>query len=328
MDETVNTGDDLCKCAEGHELYDLDLCGGADFVSGSELDPRILCGILVAEGDLALFLVKADDVYIDLVADGEHLCRVLDAVPAHFGNVDHAVDAADVDECTVAGHGLHDTVVLCPDFDLVPNCLGTLTAFLLHNGTDGADNTLAGTVELGDLDTNLLLEELSHVGFLGQTALGCGNEYTNALYRDDNAALVDLGDGAFENAAVFGSFLNVSPALCSVKTLLGEHYGAFNVVHTDNDCLDGVTDFDSVFDLDAVIGKFRGGNEAGILGADVNTDFGVGYGNDGAGYLISIIYSFDAFLQHFVKGFLLYIYCGFINFNFFAHLITYLLNYP
>lgn len=66
VDQTVNAGQDLCESAEGHELYDLDLCGIADIVVSGELDPGILVGILVAKGDLALFLIEADDIDIDL----------------------------------------------------------------------------------------------------------------------------------------------------------------------------------------------------------------------------------------------------------------------
>lgn len=58
MDQTVNAGKYLGKCAEGHEFYDLDLCGVADIIVSGKLDPGILVGILVAEGDLFFSLSK------------------------------------------------------------------------------------------------------------------------------------------------------------------------------------------------------------------------------------------------------------------------------
>ena len=242
--------------------------------------------------------------------------------------MNHTVDAADVDKCAVAGHGLDYTVVLIADLHLVPNGLCLLAALFLSDGTDGADDALAAAVDLGDLNANLLLEHLIHIRFLGQAGLRSGNEDANALDIDDYAALIDLGNGAFEELAALDSFLDHGPALSCVKTLLGEHNGAFDIVNADNDCFDGIADLDSVFDFDAVIGELGGGNEARVLGADIDTDFSAGNGNDDAGYLISIIYSLDGFLQHFVEGHLLLFCCSSINFDFFAHLVTYLLNYP
>ena len=136
-----------------------------------------------------------------------------------------------------------------------------------------------------------------------------------------------LGDNAFHNGAVVNSGLNIVPALCGVKTLLGELRGALDVVHADNNSLDGVADLDNVLDLDAVVGELGRGDEAGILGAEVNADLSAGNRNDSTCYLISIIYSFESFLQHFVKG-LFVLKLGFFDFDFVRHFVSYLLNYP
>ena len=218
-------------------------------------------------------------------------------------------------------------MVALADLDLVPDGLGALAALGLGNAADGANNALAGLVDLGDLQADGLLEELAQLSVSGQVGLGGGNEHAHALDVDHNAALVLLGDNAFQNGAVLGSGLNVVPALGSVETLLGEHCGAFNVVDSDNDSLNGVANLDGVFDLDAVVGKLGGGNEAGILGTQINADLGAGDCNYGSGYLISIIYCFESLLQHFIEGLFL-LHCGFFYFDFVAHFVSYLLNYP
>ena len=82
VDQAVHTGQHLGKRAEGHELDDGDLRHIADLEGGRELDPGVVVGILVAEGDLVVLRVEADDVDIDLVADGQHVGRLLDAAPA------------------------------------------------------------------------------------------------------------------------------------------------------------------------------------------------------------------------------------------------------
>lgn len=115
-------------------------------VFGGELDPGVLVGILIAERYLFLLLVEADDVDIDLVADIEYFGRILDAAPTHLGDVNHTVDTADINERTVAGHGLDDTVILIADLHLVPDGLCLLAALFLSDGTDGTDNALAAAL--------------------------------------------------------------------------------------------------------------------------------------------------------------------------------------
>ena len=71
--------------------------------------PRIVFLLLVAKGDLAVLTVKALDINLNGVADGDNFARVLDAVPGELGNVDHAVHAAEVNECAEVREGLNGT---------------------------------------------------------------------------------------------------------------------------------------------------------------------------------------------------------------------------
>ena len=241
--------------------------------------------------------------------------------------MDHAVDAADVDEGTVAGEGLDDAVVLLADLDLVPDVLDALTALSLGNAADGADNALAGLVDLGDLETDSLLEKLAQLSLTGQIGLGGGDEHTHALDVDNNAALVFFGDNTLENGTALDGVLDIGPHLGGIQALLGQHRGSFHVVDADDNSLDGIADLDSVFDLDAVVGELGRGDEAGILGTKVNADLSAGNRDHKAGHLISIIYSFQRILQHFVKRHLFFS-CGFFNFDLVTHFVSYLLNYP
>ncbi len=327
MDKTVNTVYNLSKCAEGHELDDLDLRHVANGVLVGEQRPWVGLGILVAERDLALVLIEVDNINLYLVTDGEDLRGLVDAAPAQLRDMDHTVNAADIDECAVAGEGLDNALVLLADLDLVPDGLSALTALSLRDTADGADNALASLVDLSDLEADSLLEEPRQIGLTREIGLRGGNEHAHALDHDDNAALVLFGDNAFENGAVVNCGLDVIPHLRRVETLLGELCGTLNVIDSDNNSLDGVADLDNVFDLDAVVGKLGRGDEAGVLGAEIDADLSAGDRNDNASYLISIIYSFESFLQHFVKGFFI-LKLGFFNFDFVRHFVSYLLNYP
>jgi hypothetical protein len=66
--------------------------------------------LLEAEADALGLGVELEDLDLDLVADLEQLGRVVDPAPAHVGDVEQAVDAAEVDEGAVLGEVLDDAL--------------------------------------------------------------------------------------------------------------------------------------------------------------------------------------------------------------------------
>lgn len=121
-------------------------------------------------------------------------------------------------------------------------------------------------------------------------ALRSGHEHAHALDRNDDAALVHFGHGAFENGLVLNGGLNVFPELDSVETLLGEGGVAFHVVDADNVSLDLVADLDDVLGLDVgVAAQLRNRDIACLLAADVDLDLGRADGGHDTGHLISCI---------------------------------------
>ena len=84
--------------------------------------------LLEAEGDLLLLLVDVEDVDLDLLVDLDHLVRVVDAAPAHVGDVQQAVDAAEVDERAELGDVLDDALADLARLDLGEELLLLLLA--------------------------------------------------------------------------------------------------------------------------------------------------------------------------------------------------------
>src|SRR5262249_50543277 len=80
--------------------------------------PRVRQRLLGAEGDLLLFLVDGKDLDLDLLVDLDDLAGVADAVPAHVGDVQQAVDAAEIDEGTEVGDVLDQPLANLADLDL------------------------------------------------------------------------------------------------------------------------------------------------------------------------------------------------------------------
>ena len=89
------------------ESDDLALDARADRILLVGAVPRVLLDLLQAEADALGGRVELEDDDADLLADLEHLRQVADAAPAHVGDVEQAVDAAEVDEGAVVGQVLH-----------------------------------------------------------------------------------------------------------------------------------------------------------------------------------------------------------------------------
>src|ERR1700736_4332285 len=68
--------------------------------------PRIRAELLQAQRYALPFTIEFEDTDVDLFADLDHLGRMLDALSRHVGDVQQAVDAAQIDERAVIGEGL------------------------------------------------------------------------------------------------------------------------------------------------------------------------------------------------------------------------------
>jgi hypothetical protein len=71
--------------------------------------PRIALKLLHAERDALGVAVDADDLHLHHLADVDHLVRVVDALVADVGDVQQAIDAAQIDERAVVGDVLDRT---------------------------------------------------------------------------------------------------------------------------------------------------------------------------------------------------------------------------
>jgi hypothetical protein len=108
--------------------------------------------LLHAERDAVGFLVDADDLHLDGLADGEHFGRMVDAAPGHVGDVQQAVDAAEINERTVIGDVLDHAVDNLALFEVLDDFRTLLGAGLFEDGAARHDDVAAALVHLEDLE--------------------------------------------------------------------------------------------------------------------------------------------------------------------------------
>ena len=106
-----------------------------DVVPLDHVQPRILGDLLEAQGDPLGLGVELQDLDLHLVAHAEHLGGVVDPAPGHVGDVEEAVDPAEVHEATVLGDVLDDPVDDLADLEVLEGLLLELLALLLEKGT-------------------------------------------------------------------------------------------------------------------------------------------------------------------------------------------------
>ena len=152
VDEALDARLQLHEGAVVGDVRDGALDAGADRILGLDRLPRIGLQLLHAERDALRLRVDADDLHLHRVADVEDLGRMIDAAPGHVGDVQQAVDAAEVDEGAVVGDVLDETVdhlALLEAGDDVGALLGTR---LFEHRAARDDDVAAAAIHLEDLE--------------------------------------------------------------------------------------------------------------------------------------------------------------------------------
>ena len=134
MHEPFDAGQDLDEGAERDDLGDLALDLVALVVGVEHLLPGIRLRLLEAERDALALAVDVEHADVHLLADLEHLGRVVDVAPGELGDVDQAVHPVQVDEGAevddVGDHALDVLARLEPVEDRLPRLL----ALVLEHG--------------------------------------------------------------------------------------------------------------------------------------------------------------------------------------------------
>src|SRR6201992_2975954 len=97
--------------------------------------PRIIQQLLHAERNTVGLGVDLDGLDLHRLADGQHPGRVVDAAPGDIGDVEQAVDAAEINERTVIGDVLDHAVDHLTFFAVLHQFLALLGAGLFQNRT-------------------------------------------------------------------------------------------------------------------------------------------------------------------------------------------------
>lgn len=110
--QTFDTFFQLGEAAVVGQVGDAGHDAGAFRVTRLDGNPWVFAQLLQAQRYAVALAVELQHLDIDLVANVDDLGRMLDALPGHVGDVQQTIDAAQVNERTVVGEVLDDTLDL------------------------------------------------------------------------------------------------------------------------------------------------------------------------------------------------------------------------
>src|SRR4051812_10804597 len=193
------------------EVGDLAEEARAGRVASRDADPGVFPELLQTERDAVLLGVELEHLGGDLVADVEYLRRMLDPPPGEVGDVQQAVDAAEIDERAVVGDVLDDALDRRAFLERREQRLALGTGRLLEHRAARDDHVVPLAVELDDLEVHLLAFVRRRILHRTQVDERAGKEGTDALGHDGEAALHLAGDDALHLLAVLERLLELQP---------------------------------------------------------------------------------------------------------------------
>ena len=248
----------------GHAAGEL----GAHRILGLDAFPRIGLELLHAQADAVALVVDADDLDLDGLADRQHFRRMVDTAPGDVGDVQQAVDAAEVNERTVIGDVLDHAVDDLAFLELLDDFGALLSTALFEDRTARHDDVAAALVHLQDLERLRHIHQRADVADRTDVHLRTRQERHGAFEVDGEAALDLVEDDAFNALVLVVHLFELDPALFAAGLLTRQHGLAHRVLDAIDIDLDLGTDLDGP--VTAGLAEFLEGDAAFGLETDVD----------------------------------------------------------
>ena len=142
-----------------HHVHNRAVVGCAFGVLLLHIVPRVWLFLLQAKCNLLLFAVDVQDHHVDILVQRNHLGRMIDTFPAHVGNVQQTVDAAQIDKGPKLGDVLDHALAGFAIDQFLKQPLAILLALLLDQRTTADHDIPSRFVDL----QNFALDETADV---------------------------------------------------------------------------------------------------------------------------------------------------------------------
>jgi len=281
VDQALDARLDLDERAVIGDVGDLAEHAHVGRVAARDVVPRVLAELLEAEADAVALAVVLEHADFELLADFDHFGRMADALPRHVGDVQQAVDAAEVHERAVVGEVLDHALELGALDQLLEQLLALFRMLALDHRAAGDDDIVALAVELDELELEFLAFQVHRVADRAHVDQRARQERADVLDVDGEAALDLAADAAGDGLVLLEGFLELVPHHGALGLVAGEDGFAEAVLERVEGDLDDVADAD--VDLAGIVTELFDGHDALGLQAGVDDDHVVAHVDDGAG---------------------------------------------
>ncbi len=268
MDQALDAGLELHERAVVGDVGDAALKACTHRVLRLDALPRIILQLFHSERDAVGFVVDLDDLDLHLLADIEHLGRVVDAPPGDVGDVQETVDAAEVHERAVVGDVLDHAVDDLALFEVLHQLLALLGARLFQHGAAGDDDVAAPAVHFQDLERLRLVHQRRDIADRPDVDLRTRQKRNRAIEIDGKAALDLVEDDALDLFVAVEGLFELTPAFLAPRLVAREHRLAERILDALQIDLDGIADLEVA--LAARTGEFPDRHAPFGLRADVD----------------------------------------------------------
>ena len=179
---------------------------------------------------------------------------MVDATPGDIGDVQQAVDAAEVDERTVIGDVLDHAVDDLALFEVLHQLLALLGAGLFEHRAARHHDVAAAAIHLEDLERLRIVHQRRDVADRADVDLGARQEGHGAVEIDGEAALDLVEDHAGDLLVALERLLQLAPALFAASLVARQHGFAERILDAVEEHLDLVADLEIA--VAAGAGKF------------------------------------------------------------------------
>ena len=104
MNQTFNTVFEFYKCTVISDVGYFSGVNFTDFVFVGNVLPWVGFKLFHTQRNSLVVFVELDNLNFNSLADRQNFCRMIDAFPRNVGNVQQAVNTAEVNKCTVIGN--------------------------------------------------------------------------------------------------------------------------------------------------------------------------------------------------------------------------------
>ena len=222
-------------------------------ITFSDSYPRIFAQLFQAQGYTGTFAVELQHFNSDFVAHVDDFARMLNAFPGHVSDVQQAVNAAQINECTVVSEVLNDTFNFHAFLQVFQQLIALCAVFGFDNGTTRNNNVVALLIQLDYFEFKLFAFQVQSVTHRTNVYQRTWQERTNTVQLNSEAALNFAVDNTGNSFSIFVSFFQRDPGFVTFSFLTGQQSFTEAVFY----CVQSNVNFVTYLDFQLALGVFE-----------------------------------------------------------------------